>query len=122
MTDIPRSVAVGAHRFTIAYDRSASHRAANGETYPELHEIRVAPDLPPTRERETLLHELLHVAWNQTPLRVSDHPAHDSEEQIVSALAPVLLEALRRNPDLAGYLVDPDPATGRLPTDEEARP
>ena len=118
MTDLPPNVDLGAHRFTIAYDPSASHRDANGETYNDLLEIRVVPNLPPTRERETVLHELIHAAWHQTPLRVADHPAYDAEEQVISALAPLIFEALRRNPDLVGYLT----SAGRLPDDEEARP
>lgn len=106
MTNLPRSVRLGVHRFTIRHDPTVAHRGANGETYPELLEVRISPDLAPTREREVVAHELLHAAWHQTGLRSPDHGAADLEEEIIGALAPLVLELLRRNRRLVDYLTD----------------
>ena len=63
--------------------------------------IRVVADLPDSVTAEVVLHELLHCLIDQGPLRDFDS---DVEESIVSALAPPLLDALRRNPKLVALL------------------
>lgn len=45
----------------------------------------------------------MHCAWSQTAMRASDN-LRDHEEAIICALAPLLLHALRSNPDLVRYL------------------
>jgi hypothetical protein len=106
VTALPDHVDLGPHRYTI----DASHEAAtllredgsNGDSRPDRHLIRLDIDRPHTAVAVTLLHELVHCAWQHTNLRVDHDPDH--EERIVTALAPLLLEAVRRNPTLTAYL------------------
>lgn len=53
--------------------------------------------------RVTIAHEWLHTLWKAAGL---DHAAKlaDHEEQAINALAPHLVDGLRRNPDLVAYL------------------
>ncbi len=105
MTALPAYVDIGPHRYTI----DTSHETAmllrdegnNGDSRPDRHLLRLDTDRPHTAVAETLLHELLHCAWQHTSLRV-DH--NSDEERIVTALAPLILEALIRNPTLVAYL------------------
>lgn len=69
-----------------------------GSTDAGTAQIRVVEAQGPYQERDTVLHELLHAA-----LLVM---GKGREEEIVSALSPVLLDVLRSNPELVAYLVD----------------
>jgi hypothetical protein len=76
---------------------------AYGDTDTNTLRIRVRPDLPLDLVRETLLHEVLHAVYrtagvDSTIMR---------EEQIVCAISPHLMDALRRSPGLAEYLLAP---------------
>lgn len=75
----------------------------NGDFYGTTEETRllvqVRQDMDEQYSRETLFHELLHAGFSTACLRRED------EEQIVSALSPFLLDALRRTPGLADYLL-----------------
>lgn len=53
--------------------------------------------------RDTVLHETLHAAFNAAGLEKVDD---DLEEQIVRPVATVLLDVLRRNPELVKFLTD----------------
>jgi hypothetical protein len=63
--------------------------------------IAIADDQAADQERDTVLHEVLHCMSRIVGLIRDD----DEEERIVAALTPLLLDVLRRNPDLVGYLV-----------------
>ncbi len=67
--------------------------------------ILVADDLGPDQEPDTVLHEVLHCLFRLVNLQ----PDRAEEERVVMGLAPVLLDALRRNPPLVQYLTTPDP-------------
>lgn len=56
--------------------------------------------------RDSLMHELLHVLFDQLPVKreLKDVREH-LEEDIVFGLTPRLLDLLRENPDLVAYLV-----------------
>lgn len=64
--------------------------------------IAIAPDTHPARQQETLLHEVLHTLTRQAGI-VNELSATD-EERLVTRLAPILLDTLRRNPTLVAYL------------------
>lgn len=53
-----------------------------------------------------MLHEVLHACLYQTCLREMEVWGKNHEEAIVVALAPILLDTLRRNPKLVAYLVE----------------
>ena len=63
--------------------------------------ISIAKDMASDQERDTVLHEVLHALIRVINLM----PKEQEEERIVVALAPLILDALRRNPNLVEYLV-----------------
>jgi hypothetical protein len=102
----PTSIRIGAHDYTVKLDPEVGYRGANGETYPERLDILIAEGLAATREREVLLHESLHGLWQGTDLRTEESGLQGYEEQVITALAPVLLDMLRDNPGLVSYLCE----------------
>lgn len=100
----PAHVDLGGHRYTVRCDDDTAkllrEEEARGDSRPDRLLIRLDVDRPHTAVAETLLHETLHCAWSLTSLRQDDI----DEEKVVAGLAPILLEALRRNPDLTAYL------------------
>jgi hypothetical protein len=103
---IPARIRIGAHEYSVRVDQDIGFRGANGETYPERLDIIIAEGLAATREREVVLHETLHGVWQGTNLRTEESGLQGYEEQVASALAPVLLDMLRDNPDLVSYLCE----------------
>lgn len=86
--------------YTIEYvsDPSPSE-ALHGLTRKDTTNIRVARGLSPLRERETVLHELLHACWEQAQL------PNKYEEKVVSRLHGPLFSLLRENPDVVDWLL-----------------
>lgn len=70
-----------------------------GQTNTGTQRIAIRDDLAPHAERDTVMHELLHVVGCAT--------GHDLEEHQVSAISPVLLDVLRSNASLVAYLTEP---------------
>lgn len=99
--ELPQSLRVGYLDYTIE-DWKPSEAYVNGR-YGECDRhhlvIRVRADLPPTRKAETLLHEVLHAAYDMG--HVADK---DEEEQTVAVLASQLAQIWRDNPDLIRFL------------------
>lgn len=62
---------------------------------------------PADHKRVALLHEVLHGVWHCHDFKAE---REWSEEQVVTFLAPVLLDTLRRNPALVTYLTGEDHA------------
>lgn len=108
---MPDGIQVGPHRYSVSCDRNALNAAGIamssdllGHSDHKTLAITLADDLAPSAKRDTLLHEVLHAAFDQTSI------AHDigdkEEERLILRLSPVLLDVLRRNPELVAYLVD----------------
>jgi hypothetical protein len=108
----PKAMKLGLTRWRVEWGREALDRLLgpgsndDGVCRPGLAAIAVET-LPgnPIGERELLLHEVLHACVAASSL---DVPL-DQEEPLVAAIAPRLLEALRQNPALIRYLLDPQP-------------
>lgn len=103
----PRKIRVGCHRYDVIVDAVGlvgEHAELRGSTVSDSLTIALDGRLPRSVQQETLLHEVLHAAWDTTG--ASAGPAKDHEELVVSALAPALLGALRRNPRLVAFLLD----------------
>ena len=102
----PEHVDIGPHRYTIDASPETGlllhDEEATGDSRPDRCIVRLDMQRPATKVAETLLHELLHCVWSQTPGRAREFNEH--EEEIVSSVAPWLLDMLRRNPDLVKYL------------------
>ena len=103
--NVPAQIALGPHTYEIRSDHETStllrEDGKAGDSLRARLIIRVDAEVPHTSVAETLLHETLHCIWDLTPLRDA---SDDEEERIVSALAPYLLDVLRRNPKLVTYL------------------
>lgn len=102
---IPAEIRLGSHLYSVRCDTDTARllrdEDAKGDSRPDHLIIRVDPDRPHTSLAETLLHEALHCVWHQTSLSV-DHS--EAEEVAVTALAPLILQLLRVNPDLVAFL------------------
>ena len=103
---LPTSLIIGPHRYIVeGNDRLIVHGDRRGSTDVENHIMQIAAaDISASLRREALLHETLHAAWDQTSLRLA--PTAEHEEAVITALAPILLDALRRNRRLVEYLLD----------------
>jgi hypothetical protein len=105
---LPAAVKVGCRTYTIRTDQAAARRLREdgdrGRTRAEAGEIVIDSSLADDMLRETLLHEVLHAAWDVTPLRLEPYEEH--EEAVITAFAPLLLDALRQNPRLVAYLTE----------------
>lgn len=106
----PATVTVGPYRISVVCTQAAIDRASMecsselaGHFDSSAQQIRLAPDLAPDIMAESLLHEVLHAVAEAAgkPLGRSS----DEEERMISALAPGLLDTLRRNPDVVNYLL-----------------
>lgn len=62
-----------------------------GDSDPERLRVRVRSDLAPTVRDETVIHELIHVAWHLTalPELLDEH-----EETVVRSLSPWIATAM----------------------------
>jgi hypothetical protein len=104
---IPEGFDLAAHRFVSDSSKATGKllhdEGSRGDSRADDLLVRINPDRPKTAVAETLLHETMHCIWSATALR--GHAAEEHEEAIVTGLAPLLLEVLRRNPDLVEFLV-----------------
>lgn len=99
---LPKNIAIGPHAWTVTEDTTGGltgDQGCNGLTIRERQAIVISDDLEPSYQREVLLHEVIHACLSSTM-----EFGTDEEERLVRALAPQLLDALRRNPDFLGYL------------------
>jgi hypothetical protein len=110
---LPDHVDVGPFRYTITSDELTRHRAQEvaqtiilGETDHDRLTIILNETMQPGLARETLMHECLHVVTEVCGLRRKWGNAKD--ERIIRRLSPLLLELLRRNPDIVSYLMGED--------------
>jgi hypothetical protein len=98
MTDLPSSVRIGFQDFTIdPYWETPA--PANGEFRRDEGMIKYDSALPVQRVAATVLHEVIHGAWDMG--RLGDGP---DEEHAVTVLANQLAQVWRDNPELVAYL------------------
>ena len=106
---IPKQVQVGPFTYSVTVDQAAIDRAGQegretlyGQTRHTISRILVDPELSADQKRETLQHEVLHACINTSGLAIST----TDQENLVGALSPILLDTLRRNPELVEYLLE----------------
>lgn len=111
MVAFPKRVEVGPLVYTVRTDKQRSDDADTfGFTDHEKSEIILDPKLAAPHARVILLHELLHTILRdaigaQRGGKSALLADRDTEEILVTAVAPWLLEVLRRNPELVAYLL-----------------
>ncbi|HXH58456.1 hypothetical protein [Iamia sp.] len=104
----PDNLQVGAHTYRVLVDHDGLvgvHADNRGSTHNETLTIALDGSLAATLQRETLLHETIHAAWDQTALTALE--VQEQQEVVVTAFAPVLVAILRDNPKLVAYLTSP---------------
>ena len=106
--DKPAEAYVGPLTYDILWDQASldNHSVAAklemvGATEPYQTNIHISPDMDENVQKITLAHELLHALWFNAGLAQILDP---TQEQVVSLLAPRLLEFLQQNPHITGYL------------------
>lgn len=105
---IPASAKLGPFEYRITIKRKDWERhspepdALYGYTCHRRGLILICPDTSPTMRRTVLLHELMHAAAFASGA-VDDRER--KEEDWVLSVAPMLLDALRRSPDLTTFLM-----------------
>jgi len=105
----PRSLRIGAHKWRVLWSKSAVARHlhgqddAGGTCSVEFLEIAVVPLANKNVERGVLLHEILHACVESSQPDID----YDTEERFVASITAPLLDALRSNPSLTKYLLEP---------------
>lgn len=98
MTDRWQPLLIGPHRFTIESSKGHTNRLIRegkyGETSIDDLTIYIRDDLPPTLWNETLFHEMLHAILGISGM--ATRLGEQLEEEIVSAIAPMLTQATTR--------------------------
>lgn len=101
----PKEIEVGPYSYTIAHGDPATRRQLGGDHGETDHGeliIRINERAAGV-VRETLVHELLHAFSDLAGLQ--EQYGAEIDEQWCRRLAPWLLDALRRNPDLVDFLL-----------------
>jgi hypothetical protein len=109
--EIPESVQIGPYRYAVKADADELMRYEHRQMssvwgcirWKEM-DILLDPAADNQRLRETLLHEIIHGCND-----VAGTGGLTDEERFTTALAPTLLDTLRRNPALVSYLTSDDP-------------
>lgn len=97
----PRKVDVGPFRYSVHFVPELT--SERGFVSTSMRRIVVDGSLPQDSQAETLLHEVIHAAIDQTNLRGKDD---EEEERLVAALSPQLFAILRSNPSLVSFITD----------------
>ncbi len=108
MTTMPASLLLLGQRFTVEAVPADDQRLGPGDRPnmglcdAKLQHIYIAADLGPDQARDTVLHEVIHALAKITA--AVGFLSGAEEERIVMLLSPLLLDALRANPELVTYL------------------
>lgn len=105
----PRKLAIGPHYYDVRREPvTVNGKEANGSFDADGHLMLVAPGLNQSLERKTLLHELFHAAWHSAFPDPQPRHIASLEERVVTVLAPLILDGLRRNPTFTARLLEHD--------------
>jgi hypothetical protein len=107
---MPSNIQIGPCRYKVTQELVdfATKAASDGEKCWGWIEyggqrIIIDPNQGEDHKRVALLHEVLHGVEDQSDQR------HKHDELIIRQLAAILLDTLRRNPELVTYLVEAEP-------------
>lgn len=93
--DEPYTVPIGPHRVAVISNATVTKRLVRegkyGETDLDTLTIYIRQDIPPTLWNETLIHETCHAILGITGMSI--RLGEQLEEDVVSALAPLLAQA-----------------------------
>jgi hypothetical protein len=103
---LPNTITISAHVYTVTV-KKLRHSLA-GHIHYRKGAISIYPGMPVSRERETLLHEVLHGVIQAVGSKYALAENGDECEALIRAISPTLLDTLRRNPRLVRYLLEDD--------------
>lgn len=98
----PNQVTVAGQKFTFETVTSVDADSW-GRTFIGTQRIEITEGLAQDQERDTVLHEVVHVVIRVLGL---NRATYVEEERLVAGLTPALLDVLRSNPDLTKYLLE----------------
>lgn len=105
---LPTRVQVGPYELEVRCSEAAMDHAdaksgisCDGATITRKGWIAIRPEITESAKREVLLHEVMHSVW----FVAGRHDGKVDDETAIGILAPTLLDTLRRNPDLAAFLL-----------------
>ena len=98
--DMPKTIKVGAHTYSVLRKTKAQMNTNLGECDCNLLQITVQQRLKKSKAKEILVHELLHACTHPSFLGNEKF----TDEDFVTAVAPVLLQVIQENPELVAYL------------------
>ena len=111
---IPSTVQIGPLRFRVIADKEELRAVRqqyfiSDETVGLMHgltqRILLDPDVAPDEIADTLLHEVLHACFHTSRAGLGEK----REEKAVRAVCTLLLDTLRRNPELVAFLLNEAP-------------
>lgn len=109
MRILPKNVQISAFNYTICVDQDYLDKegAERGTTLVGLSECKpqkiTISEAADDFMADTLLHEILHQCLIVTGVDVKNRKV---EEQLISTITPMLLDTLRRNPEVVKYLLE----------------
>ena len=107
---MPAALTVGGRVYEVRRDADTSKRVRDsgyrGQTFTEHLLIEMDGTMPLTLKQETLLHEVMHCAWDVVGLGKTI--GSEDEEKAIKSLAPVILQVLRQNRALIPFLLADD--------------
>ena len=98
--DMPKTIKVGAHTYSVLRKTKAQMNTDLGGCDCNLLQITVQQRLKKSKAKEILVHELLHACTHPSFLGNEKF----TDEDFVTAVAPVLLQVIQENPELVAYL------------------
>lgn len=98
--DMPKTIKVGAHTYSVLRKTKAQMNTDLGGCDCNLLQITVQQRLKKSKAKEILVRELLHACTHPSFLGNDKF----TDEDFVTAVAPVLLQVIQDNPDLLAYL------------------
>jgi glycerol-3-phosphate responsive antiterminator len=90
---LPPTVRIGPVEYTVELDQRSVFDGAYGAISYGEQCIRLMPGMPPTTEKATLIHEMLHGILFQAGMRQHD-------EQVIDAISYGILDMQAQNPGL----------------------
>lgn len=106
----PKDIQIGPYHFTTVLDKAEWDKAVKDHGDADLfglmvdanQQILADPDQADDMLADTILHEVLHAIFMTAGSR---ERKKFSEEQMICLISPMLLDTLRRNPDLVTFLL-----------------
>ena len=106
----PERVRINGEEFAVVFRRFLAKEKALGTCDYKKSLIEIATGQTPVNTRDTVLHEIMHGILVKQGHVGSCFDNDSTEERYVNALATGVIGVLQDNPDLARWLIEPQPS------------